>query len=72
MQPLEDNNDGLPERLEIRQPGPIRLTVPDDRPAHPGPKTGAFAMDNNNPDTTIEVAVDAAIPELPVASRRRI
>ncbi len=56
MQPVEDNNDGVRERLEIRRPGPVRLTVPDDHPAHPGPKTGAFATDGNNPDTTTEVA----------------
>ncbi len=43
MQPLGDNNDGVPERLGIRQPGPVQLTVPDDRPAHLGLKNGAFA-----------------------------
>ncbi len=57
MQPLEDNSDGVAERLEIRQSGPVRLTVPDDnRPARLGPKTGAFATDDNNPDTKTEVA----------------
>ncbi len=56
MQPLEDDNDGVPGRLEIRQFGRVRLTVPIDRPAHLGPKTGAFATDDNNPDTRTEVA----------------
>ena len=56
MQPLEDNNDEAPEPLEIRQPDPVRPTVTDDRPAHPGPKTGGFAMDDSSPDTTKAVA----------------
>ena len=55
MQPWGDSNDGLPERLETRQFGPIRLTVPDDRPAHFGLKTGAFATDDNNPCTSTAV-----------------
>ena len=55
MQPLEDNNDGVPGRLEIRRPGPVWLTVPDDSPARLGPKTGAFATDDNNPDTRTTV-----------------
>ena len=28
----------------------------DDRPARPGPRRGAFAKDDNNPGTSIEVA----------------
>ena len=55
MPPWGDNNDGVPERLEIRQFGPVRLTVPDDRRAHLGLKTGAFATDDNNPDTRTAV-----------------
>ena len=56
MQALEDHNDGVPERLKIRQSGPVRLTIADDHPVHLGPKTGAFAMDDNNPDTRTKVA----------------
>ena len=56
MRPLEDNSGAVPGRLEIRQSGLVRLTVLYDRPAHPGPKTGAFANDDNNPDTIKAVA----------------
>ena len=56
MRPVENNNDGVLERLEIRRPGPVRLAVLVDRQARPGPKTGAFAMDDNNPGRTTEAA----------------
>ena len=46
MRPVEDISGGVPERLEIRQLGLVRLAEPDDRPAHPGPKTGAFATES--------------------------
>ena len=32
MQPWAYSNDGVPERLETRQFGPVGLAVPDDRP----------------------------------------
>ncbi len=49
MQPWADSNDGVRERLETRQFGPVQLIVPDDGPAHPGLKNDAFATDDNNP-----------------------
>ena len=55
MQPEVDNNDGVPERPATRQFGPVRLSVPDDSPAHLGLKNGAFATDDNNPDTRTAV-----------------
>ncbi len=60
MPPRGDNNDGVPEQLEIRQFGSVRLTVPDDRRAHLGLKTDAFAMNDNNPDTRTAVVCDVA------------
>ena len=55
MLPLEDNNDEVRQRLAIRRPDSVWLIVRDARPAHPAPKTGAFATDGNNPDMTTEV-----------------
>ena len=55
MQPWVDSNDGVRERLEIRQFGRVWLSVPDDRPAHPGLKNDAFATDDNSPGTRTAV-----------------
>ena len=55
MQPWVDSNDGVPERPATRQFGPVRLTGPDDYPAHLGLKNDAFATDDNNPGTRTAV-----------------
>ena len=54
MRPLADSSGGALERLELRRPGQGRLIVPDDHRVHPGPKTRAFATDDNNPDRRTE------------------
>ena len=59
MQRVEDNRGGDRERQEIRQQGPVRRTVLDACPVHPGPKTGAFVTGGNNPVTRKKVARDA-------------
>ena len=56
MRPLGDSNDGVPERLESRQFGPVRLTVPDDRSAHLGLKSGACARTTKT-NSILNVAV---------------
>ncbi len=43
MQPWVDSNDGVRERPGTQQFGRVWLSVPDDRPAHPGLKIDAFA-----------------------------
>ena len=52
MHPSEDRHDEGRERLGIPQRRRVPLLVRDDRPAHPRSKTGVFATDGSNPDTT--------------------
>ena len=56
MQPSEDRHDEGRERLGIPQRRWVPLLLRDDRPAHPRPKTGVFATDGSNPDTTTSVS----------------
>ena len=59
MLPLAGNSDGARGRLEILQLAPVRLTVPDVRPAHPVPENGVFARNGSSPGTTKAVALGA-------------
>ena len=52
MQPSEDRNGEGRERLGIQQRCRVPLLVRDDRPARLDPRTGVFAMDGSNLDTT--------------------
>ena len=52
MQPSEDRHDEGRERLGIQQRCWVALLERDDRPARRDSRTGVFAMDGSNPDTT--------------------
>ena len=52
MQPSEDRHGGGRERLGIQQHCRVPLLVRNDRLASLDPRTGVFATDGSNPDTT--------------------
>jgi len=52
MQPSENRHDEGRERLGIQQRCRVPLLVRDDRPARRYSRTGVFATDSSNPDTT--------------------
>ena len=52
MQPSEDRHDEGRGRLGIQQRCRIPQLVRDDRPARRCSRTGVFATDDSNPDTT--------------------
>ena len=52
MQPSEDRHGEGRGRLGIQQRCRIPLLVLDDRPAHRCSRTGVFATDGSNPNTT--------------------
>ena len=56
MRPLEDRHGEVLGRLGIQQRCGVPLFVRDDRPARRYPRTGVFATDDSNPDTTTLVS----------------
>ena len=52
MQPSEDRHGEGRERPAIQQRCRVPLLARDNRPARRYPRTGVFATDGSNPDTT--------------------
>ncbi len=52
MQPSEDRHGEGHGRLVVQQHCRVPLLVRDDRPARLDPRTGVFAKDGSNLDTT--------------------
>ncbi len=55
MQPSEDNSDGVLERGEARQPGPVRRTAPCACLEYLGLTTGAFATYGTSPQPNTHI-----------------